>query len=87
MKLVRESQSLPGLIAGLAKRHGDRCALGQAHNSGQASLSYHELWGSVQRGAARLADTGLARNWVMPVSRAVQTCWDSVLAVQMMTGT
>ena len=46
MKLVRESQSLPGLIAGLAKRHGDRCALGQAHNSGQASSysgSLHEL--------------------------------------------
>ena len=61
MKLVRESQSLPGLIAGLAKRHGDRCALGQAHNSGQASLSYRELWEGVQRGAAPPPDTGPAK--------------------------
>ena len=63
MKLVRESQSLPELIAGLAKQHGERCALGQAQNSGAASLSYRELWEGVQRGAARLGDAGLAKRY------------------------
>jgi long-chain acyl-CoA synthetase len=61
MNIVRESQSLPELIAGLAKQHGERCALGQAQNSGAASLSYRELWEGVQRGAARLGDAGLAK--------------------------
>ena len=86
MKLVRESESLPGLIAGLAKRHGDRCALGQAHNSGQASLSYRELWGSVQRGAAQLADTGLAKGDRVMLCLEARPEWPAALFAIMHAG-
>ena len=86
MKLVRESQSLPGLIAGLAKRHGDRCALGQAHNSGQASLSYRELWEGVQRGAARLADTGLAKGDRVMLCLEARPEWPAALFAIMYAG-
>ncbi|HIM22918.1 MAG TPA: hypothetical protein EYM30_01835, partial [Verrucomicrobia bacterium] len=86
MKLVRESESLPGLIASLAKRHGDRCALGQARNSGATTLSYRELWGSVQRGAARLADTGLPKGDRVLLCLEARPEWPAALFAIMHAG-
>ena len=86
MKLLRESESLPGLIAGLAKRHGDRCALGQARNSGAATLSYRELWGSVQRGAIRLVDTGLTKGDRVLLCLEARPEWPAALFAIMHAG-
>ena len=86
MKLLRESESLPGLIAGLAKRHGDRCALGQARNSGAATLSYRELWGSIQRGAIRLVDTGLAKGDRVLLCLEARPEWPAALFAIMHAG-
>ena len=86
MKLVRESESLPELVAGLAKRHGDRCALAQASNSGAATLSYHELWGSIQRGAIRLVDTGLAKGDRVLLCLEARPEWPAALFAIMHAG-
>jgi long-chain acyl-CoA synthetase len=86
MKLVRESESLPELVAGLAKRHGDRCALAQASNSGAATLSYRELWGSIQRGAIRLVDTGLAKGDRVLLCLEARPEWPAALFAIMHAG-